>query len=58
MAFSTMFFLSATDSEYCAFDADSGEHSGDYCTLNDSFQKVYSLFFGTLEADGECVGNA
>lgn len=57
MAFSTMFFLSATNSEYCAFDVESGEYAGEYCTLDDSFEKVYRLFFGTLEADGEFIGS-
>lgn len=53
MAFSTMFYLSAADSaEYCAVDVESG--IGDYCSLNDSFEKVYTLFFGTLEAGGKC----
>jgi hypothetical protein len=48
-----MFYLSAADSaEYCAVDVESG--IGDYCSLNDSFEKVYTLFFGTLEAGGKC----
>lgn len=52
MAFSSMLFLSAVDSAaYCVIDEETGEFAGDYCTLQDAFEKVYSLFFGTLEAD-------
>lgn len=52
MAFSSMLFLSAVDSAtYCVIDEETGEFEGDYCTLQDAFEKVYSLFFGTLEAD-------
>ena len=54
MAFSTMFYVSATNSSsgYCTADPDDpGEYLGDYCTMQDSMNKVISLFFGTLEAD-------
>mmetsp|Transcript_38896 Transcript_38896/g.71270 ORF Transcript_38896/g.71270 Transcript_38896/m.71270 type:complete len:713 (+) Transcript_38896:152-2290(+) len=52
VCFSTMFFVSAVDSStYCDVDEESGDYSGDYCTLQDSMEKVYTLFFGTLEAD-------
>mmetsp|Transcript_9865 Transcript_9865/g.22189 ORF Transcript_9865/g.22189 Transcript_9865/m.22189 type:complete len:737 (+) Transcript_9865:240-2450(+) len=53
VCFSTMFFLSAVDSStgYCAADPEEpGEYLGDYCSLQDAMEKVYSLFFGTLEA--------
>ncbi|KAL7534221.1 hypothetical protein ACHAWF_004759 [Thalassiosira exigua] len=57
MCFSTMFFFSAVDHGDCNASEDSGEYSGDYCTLDEAMEKVYSLFFGTLEADDFDVSN-
>lgn len=49
-----MFFVGAVDSStgYCNADPEEpGQYAGDYCSLEDAMTKVYSLFFGTLEAD-------
>ena len=55
-SFASMFYLSSAGySGYCTVDETcSGEDcevTGDYCSMPSSVRKLYTLFFGTLEAD-------